>query len=316
MRTSMNKIMVIVVIGILFSVSLTSSIFAAEEAKPTSSPVLVNGEVVEFEAYNINDFNYFKLRDLAMALNGTESSFEIDWNEEKQAITITTGQAYTAVGTELVLTENQEKAEVELSTSTIYLNDVEVSLTAYKIKGNNYFKLRDLGEKIGFVVDFDPETQTVIINSTEDVDDDKDVVSTEDVEYVITVLEDDKYYEDIIGLWHTSISIPEIEAPLGLWFEVYEDRTFDITLAEAETAEILEYGIGTIGGILDEETIIYHLMEDGLFAGYATILKEGDFTEEELKDLGLDAGYEKLLLLYDENGFLIGNMEFIAITQE
>jgi len=36
---------------------------------PTTSKVLVNGKIVEFEAYNINGYNYFKLRDLAQAVN-------------------------------------------------------------------------------------------------------------------------------------------------------------------------------------------------------------------------------------------------------
>ena len=39
---------------------------------PTSSIVLVNGEAVSFQAYNIGDNNYFKLRDIAFVLSGTE----------------------------------------------------------------------------------------------------------------------------------------------------------------------------------------------------------------------------------------------------
>ncbi len=40
-------------------------------AIPTKSRVLVNGKEVAFGAYNIDGYNYFKLRDLAMALSGT-----------------------------------------------------------------------------------------------------------------------------------------------------------------------------------------------------------------------------------------------------
>jgi len=46
---------------------------------PTTSKVLVNGKIVEFEAYNINGYNYFKLRDLAQAVNNTEKNFEVTW---------------------------------------------------------------------------------------------------------------------------------------------------------------------------------------------------------------------------------------------
>lgn len=39
---------------------------AAESAKPTSSKVYVNSINRSFEAYNIKDYNYFKLRDLGI----------------------------------------------------------------------------------------------------------------------------------------------------------------------------------------------------------------------------------------------------------
>ena len=43
-------------------------------AVPTASTILLNGVPTAFTAYNIGGNNYFKLRDLAYALNGTESS--------------------------------------------------------------------------------------------------------------------------------------------------------------------------------------------------------------------------------------------------
>ncbi|MGO4119405.1 hypothetical protein ACEQ6C_40435, partial [Rhizobium ruizarguesonis] len=46
-------------------------------AAPTDSKVLVNGKTISFEAYNINGNNYFKLRDFAAAVNGTEKQFEV-----------------------------------------------------------------------------------------------------------------------------------------------------------------------------------------------------------------------------------------------
>jgi len=44
---------------------------------PTASDVLVNGEIIAFDAYNISDSTYFKLRDIAYVLNGTEKQFEV-----------------------------------------------------------------------------------------------------------------------------------------------------------------------------------------------------------------------------------------------
>lgn len=81
---------------LLFGVLSSSSILY--NAVPTSSKVLVNGEVVAFDAYNINGSNYFKLRDLAKILSGTEKQFEVTWNNENKAIELISDKAYTAVG--------------------------------------------------------------------------------------------------------------------------------------------------------------------------------------------------------------------------
>lgn len=52
----------------------------SNSADPSSSRVLVNGKEIAFEAYTINGSNYFKLRDLAYALNDDEKGFDVTWN--------------------------------------------------------------------------------------------------------------------------------------------------------------------------------------------------------------------------------------------
>ena len=49
--------------------------------------------------------------------------------------------------------------------SAIRYNGQPVELDAYEIAGSNYFKLRDLGALIGFGVDWDEQTQTVILTT-------------------------------------------------------------------------------------------------------------------------------------------------------
>ena len=51
------------------------------------------------------------------------------------------------------------------SDSTIVLDGKSVSLTGYRVNGNNYYMLRDLGDALDFFVDFDEETDTVIVQS-------------------------------------------------------------------------------------------------------------------------------------------------------
>jgi len=134
-------------------------------AEPTSSKVMINGKTVDFEAYNINGNNYFKLRDIAKAITGSEKNFEVGWDEAKNAISLTSGKAYTSAGGELVVSVNPTAKEASLSTSKIYLDGKEVQLTAYTIGGNNYFKLRDIAKAINFAVTWNEETNTIGIDT-------------------------------------------------------------------------------------------------------------------------------------------------------
>jgi hypothetical protein len=133
-------------------------------ARPTAAAVLVNGRQVTFDAYNISDNNYFKLRDLAFVLSGTGSQFEVRWDSVNNAIILTSGQAYTPVGGEMEGKGAGDKTAVPTAAS-IYLNGNAVTLTAYNIGNNNYFKLRDVAAAIGFAVDWDGASQAITIDT-------------------------------------------------------------------------------------------------------------------------------------------------------
>jgi hypothetical protein len=136
-------------------------------AVPTASTVLVNGKPTSFQAYNINGNNYFKLRDLAKAVDGTEKSFEVTWDGAKKAINLISNSRYTTVGGELAKGDGKAKT-ASLSTATIYKDGVEAALTAYTINGNNYFKLRDVAQAFNIGVTWDAATKTVGIDTTAD----------------------------------------------------------------------------------------------------------------------------------------------------
>lgn len=134
-------------------------------AVPTSSKMTVNGAAVSFDAYNINSYNYFKLRDLAYVLNGSMKQFEVSWDNTKNTINITSGEAYTVVGGELSASSIVSNT-ANSTTSTIYINGEKVSLTIYNINGNNYFKLRDIAKAINFGVTWDEAQNSIIIDTT------------------------------------------------------------------------------------------------------------------------------------------------------
>ena len=131
-------------------------------AKVSTHKVTLNGESAKLGAYTINGSNYFKLRDLAKALDGLNTNFEVKWNAAQQRIDLTSKTAYTAVGGEQAALPAGNKA-ASLTNASVYLDGKPLSLTAYSIDGNNYFKLRDLGDALGFGVDWNADTMTMIL---------------------------------------------------------------------------------------------------------------------------------------------------------
>ncbi|MCC8122200.1 MAG: WG repeat-containing protein [Oscillospiraceae bacterium] len=134
-------------------------------ATPTASTVLVNGKKVSFDAYNIGGNNYFKLRDLAYIFSDTDAQFEVAWDSQRNAIDLTSGKAYTAVGGEMSAKGSGTK-EATATTSDIYLDGTAVDFTAYTIGGNNYFKLRDIGKAFDVGVTWDGAANTITIDTS------------------------------------------------------------------------------------------------------------------------------------------------------
>lgn len=134
-------------------------------AQYTDSKVLVNGSEVKFEAYNINFNNYFKLRDLASVLSGTEKQFEVKWDDELESIYLTSNTAYTTVGGELAPGNGEAKAAVE-NKSPIYKDGKSIYAKAYTINDNNYFKLRDICRMFDVGVTWNEETNTIGIDTS------------------------------------------------------------------------------------------------------------------------------------------------------
>lgn len=137
----------------------------SNKVTPSESKVLVNGKEINFDAYLIEGNNYFKLRDLAYVVRGTEKQFEVTWDGAKKAINLITNTPYTSNGEEMVKGDGKV-VEPTFNNSKIYLDGKEVTLTAYTINGNNYFKLRDIGKLFDFGITWENDTKTVGIDTS------------------------------------------------------------------------------------------------------------------------------------------------------
>lgn len=137
-------------------------------AVATASKVVVNGKEVAFEAYNIDGNNYFKLRDLAKAVNGTKKQFEVGFDAASNAISLKAEAAYTAVGGELEASGVKGDQQAVPSSSALLLNGEKLELGAYNINGNNYFKLRDIAKAFNIGVTWNGKLNMIGIDTAID----------------------------------------------------------------------------------------------------------------------------------------------------
>ncbi|MBE7015589.1 MAG: hypothetical protein E7417_02060 [Ruminococcaceae bacterium] len=136
-------------------------------ATPTNSKVLINGNEVAFTAYNIGGNNYFKLRDIASAINGTNKKISVGWDSDNNAVAIMSKMAYSNIGGELVVNSYASKTEPQISNQKIFVDGKLTTFMAFNIDGNNYIKLRDLGEVFDFAVNWNESVQTIEINTNQ-----------------------------------------------------------------------------------------------------------------------------------------------------
>lgn len=132
-------------------------------AYPSTQTVDVDGTSVEFPCYALrdelgNDTNYIRLRDLAAALNGTSARFEVGFYG---VVNIVTGWAYTPDGTEGVAPFDGQQPCEPVTRQTNVNGDL-IDLNAILLTGDGgggytYYKLRDLGDALGFRVDWSAE---------------------------------------------------------------------------------------------------------------------------------------------------------------
>lgn len=134
-----------------------------KEVKASSQKVKLNGKDVVIYGYIIDNYNYFKLRDVAAVLKDTEAKFGVEYKDE--VATLTKGADYKVADTDQK--EVKKVSKGILTNDKVMVGDKALTATAYKIDNSNYYKLRDLGEALGFGVDFDKATNTVLLTSKE-----------------------------------------------------------------------------------------------------------------------------------------------------
>ena len=138
---------------------------AAANVTRTSQRLTVDGVNANCEIYNIDGYNYFKLRDIAALLMETGSRFSVGYDSATQTASVTTGANYTKTADDLVIGPDQSSTAVPSSQVLMIDGARNTALSAFNIGGYNFFKLRDLGTALNFDVAYDQGTNTMIVTS-------------------------------------------------------------------------------------------------------------------------------------------------------
>jgi len=134
---------------------------SATKVAVSKQSLKVNGEdIEEFAAYVVDGYNFFKLRDIAKLVD----VFEIG-EYKNHTVSIITGGSYTPNGTETVGKLSDIPSSISLTNDIIVIDGKVVEITVLKLDGSNYFKLADLGPAVGFGVDYDQPTNTILITT-------------------------------------------------------------------------------------------------------------------------------------------------------
>lgn len=135
-------------------------------AYPSTAKMEIDGKAVDLAAYNIDGFNYFRLTDLAYALTGTTSQYNVVWDADKMAINIVTRAAYSVQGDEFQA--NSGRTEVALPfVSDTYIDGEVNPITVFIIDGKSYFQLNHLSIYLDFSLGWNATTSTISLMTPE-----------------------------------------------------------------------------------------------------------------------------------------------------
>ncbi len=136
-----------------------------EIAVRSNSVIYINGQPQKLlQGYTIAGSNYFKLRDIAMALRNQPKSFNVGY--DSGVISIAENNNYVPIGdgSELKADATQTALAVP-SAANIRVSGRNVSMSAYAINGYTYVKLRDVLEAQGIRVSYVDEGGIITVDS-------------------------------------------------------------------------------------------------------------------------------------------------------
>ena len=172
MKHIKSKIAMALTTVMCISIAFASTASADNEqtAAVSQHVVFVDGEQAAVAAYNIDGSNYFKLRDIAAVLSGSDKQFNVSWDSEAEQISLQVDTPYAPVGGELAVLEPGNKTAVP-SFSPVLKGGEPMAYEGYFIDGNNYYKLRDVAQSFDIGIEWDEENGRINILTSKGYED-------------------------------------------------------------------------------------------------------------------------------------------------
>ena len=142
----------------------TAQTFKAQISK---MEILLDGETVKPSGYLISQgdaaYTYFKLRDIAYLMRNKECKFSVSYDSAARKISVKRGAAYQADGSEMKPATEVKNAVA--SSLPVLIDGKETDMEAFNINGFTYYKLRDIGENLGFDISYRNSSKQGIIKT-------------------------------------------------------------------------------------------------------------------------------------------------------
>ena len=136
-----------------------------------TAEVTINGTTYSLSAFRALDTTYYKLRDIAVIVNGTDFEFDVTWDAEAKLIRLLTGVPYSAA----LLLSDFESGQITHMTATrppLITSDDLYMIGAFMVEGSNYYTLESLSGLLGFTVSAGEEDSILLDTSPDNLEDD------------------------------------------------------------------------------------------------------------------------------------------------
>ena len=238
----MRKKIFILLIGLLL---VSSKASARNTASVNKVNISVDGKAQTVSCYNIKGYNYFKLRDVAKLMMGSQRGFEVIVDEGTPVVV--RDSSYTESGDELqALNSNKLKANPKFQYLGMRPSYTSLIVKSYNIGGYNYMSLRDVAQAANFKVGYDAPSKTIVIDSSQEFvyqsPPRAEKVETM-IDYVYSVLGAPYANVDCSGLVSSAVQVAGFDVPAdGLYswtLDWYPESFVEIPMNQLQKGDIL-----------------------------------------------------------------------------